>query len=423
MRNAVRKPDDIVTRLGMQMPWKTWWNFRIDFGGSVLFALFNVVVNQFYVPMAIRHGVSNLGVGLLTAAPAIGMLWSPMWAHLMRGRSTKPFVLWPLVVGRMSVLLAGALLTPAAFLFTAFMVNLMNGIQAPAYPALLARMYPPALRGRLMGYVRVAQGTLLIPLAYLVGEWSQHQGDRWPLIGAAIMGTVSVILFSRVREVETPAPEGAEHTSARRTTQIFGHWQIARASRPLTIFLMATMATGFGNLLAGPIYQIYQVHTLNLSNAQIGVTRVAYYVALLVAYFAVGWIIDTWSPRHAMFIGMSAYALAPALYVLSGSFSAVISSCALLGVGDAVWDIGCMSYIFRAVPGREAEAFGLHFLLFGIRGAIAPLVSTAMTHAMSLTDIFLIAIGICALGIAIFAVPPTPRAPSPTVEAPQPGAP
>lgn len=423
MRNAVRKPDDIVTRLGMQMPWKTWWNFRIDFGGSVLFALFNVVVNQFYVPMAIRHGASNLEVGLLTAAPAIGMLWSPVWAHLMRGRSTKPFVLWPLVIGRMSVILTGALLTPVAFLVTAFIVNFMNGIQAPAYPALLARMYPPALRGRLMGYVRVAQGTLLIPLAYVVGQWSQHQGDRWPLIGAALMGTLSVILFSRVREVEPADPQGHPEARRRRIHPIFGNWQVARASRPLTIFLVATMVTGFGNLLAGPIYQIYQVHTLNLSNAQIGFTRVLYYVALLVAYFAVGWIIDTWSPRRAMFIGMGAYALAPALYVLDGSFTAVMISCALLGVGDAVWDIGCMSYIFRAVPGREAEAFGLHFLLFGVRGAIAPLVSTAMTHAMSLTDIFLIAIGICALGIALFAVPTQPRAPSRQVEAPQAGTP
>ncbi|SIT00713.1 MFS transporter [Alicyclobacillus vulcanalis] len=416
-------PEDIVTRLGMQMKWKTWWNFRIDFGGSVLFALFNVVVNQFYVPMAIRHGASNLEVGLLTAAPAIGMLWSPVWANFMRTRSPKPFVLWPLVVGRMSVLIAGFGLTPGAFLVTSFIVNLMNGIQAPAYPALLARMYPPTLRGRLMGYVRVAQGTLLIPLAYLVGQWSQHQGDRWPLVGAAVMGTLSVLLFSRVREVESPGEGLRSDEQGHRLLQIFGHWHVARSSRPLAIFLMATMATGFGNLLAGPIYQIYQVHTLNLSNAEIGVTRVLYYVALLVAYFVVGWVIDTWSPRHAMFIGMSAYALAPTLYVLDGSYGAVMASCALLGVGDAVWDIGCMAYIFRAVPGREAEAFGLHFLLFGIRGAMAPLISTAMTHAMSLTDIFLVAMGICALGIAIFAMPPTPRAPSRAVEAPQAGTP
>ncbi|MCL6548554.1 MAG: MFS transporter [Alicyclobacillus sp.] len=411
-------------------------------GKTVVFSSLTVLVSFAALYFA-NFGLYRSGVGVavgvaitlltcLTLIPALMALLgrSLFWPVIPKpGQDHRPSRLWgwssrlstrrPWVV----MLALAVLLTPVAFLVTAFIVNFMNGIQAPAYPALLARMYPPALRGRLMGYVRVAQGTLLIPLAYVVGQWSQHQGDRWPLIGAALMGTLSVILFSRVREVEPADPQGHPEARRRRIHPIFGNWQVARASRPLTIFLVATMVTGFGNLLAGPIYQIYQVHTLNLSNAQIGFTRVLYYVALLVAYFAVGWIIDTWSPRRAMFIGMGAYALAPALYVLDGSFTAVMISCALLGVGDAVWDIGCMSYIFRAVPGREAEAFGLHFLLFGVRGAIAPLVSTAMTHAMSLTDIFLIAIGICALGIALFAVPTQPRAPSRQVEAPQAGTP
>ncbi|GLG01080.1 hypothetical protein Alches_11190 [Alicyclobacillus hesperidum subsp. aegles] len=411
MGKALSHSESVTYRLGMQMRRETWRNFQIDFGGSVLFALFNVVVNQFYAPMAIRHGATNLDVGLLSAAPAIGMLLSPLWAGLMGQRSPKPFVLWPLTIGRMSVVIAGMFLSPLVFVLISFVVNFMNGIQAPAYPSLLTRVYPPHLRGRLMGYVRVAQGFLLIPLAYVVGIWSQATGDRWPLILAALFGTASVILFCRVREVE-PRPETNENmlsaprrsflTSARR------QWLLVRENRPLALFLAATTATGFGNLLAGPIYQIYQVHRLNLSNDQIGMTRVAYYIALLVAYFVLGWLIDKSSPRLAMFVGMLAYTLAPLLYVVFGSYFGVIVSCMFLGVGDAAWDIGCMAYIFKVSPGREATAFGLHYLLFGIRGTVAPILSTALTHNMSLSAVFLASAAVSALGVALLCLPQRP---------------
>ncbi|GMA58831.1 hypothetical protein GCM10025858_33340 [Alicyclobacillus sacchari] len=214
-----------------------------------------------------------------------------------------------------------------------------------------------------------------------------------------------------MREVE-PRPEiaqGAPDASRRSLlTSARRQWSLVRENRALALFLAATTATGFGNLLAGPIYQIYQVHTLNLSNDQIGMTRVAYYVALLVAYFALGWLIDKWSPRVAMFVGMLAYTLAPLLYVLFGSYFGVIVSCMFLGVGDAAWDIGCMAYIFKVTPGREATAFGLHYLLFGIRGTIAPILSTALTHSMSLSEVFLASAAISAIGVGLFCLPQRP---------------
>jgi len=94
-----------IVRLGMEMQRMTWFNFRIDFTASILFSLYNVVVNQFYVPMAIHHGISNFEVGLLTAAPAIGSLLSPLWAAMMGNRSPMPFILWPNLIGRLSIII------------------------------------------------------------------------------------------------------------------------------------------------------------------------------------------------------------------------------------------------------------------------------------------------------------------------------
>lgn len=398
MKNDINERD-AKYRIGMWMRPETWFNFRIDFTSSIIYSLFNVVFAQFFAAMAIRHGASNLDVGLLSAAPAIGALFSPIWASMVRDRSPKPFVLWPNLAARLSLIFVGFWLTPLMFVSIAFFVNFLAGIQAPAYPALLTRIYPAKLRGRLMGYVRVAQAVFLIPLAYVVGVWMDEGGDKWPLICAAILGSLSVVVFYAVREVE-PIPETDGDGPMRGITARFVvPWKLLKTVPGLAIFLVGVSATGFGNLLAGPLFQIYQIHTLNLNNAQIGITRVAYYTLLLVAYFIQGFVIDKLSPRHALVFGMLAYALAPLLYVLIGNYSSVIVASACLGIGDATWDIGVMSYVFKLAPGREASVFGLHLLLFGLRGTVAPVLSTAATEFIPLSVVFVVSSTLCLAGM------------------------
>lgn len=67
-----------VYKLGMQMTPRVWFNARIDLSATLLFSIFNVVLNQFFMPFAIQEGASKLQVGLLSAAPAVGLLFSPI---------------------------------------------------------------------------------------------------------------------------------------------------------------------------------------------------------------------------------------------------------------------------------------------------------------------------------------------------------
>lgn len=406
MDGAVQKR---VVRFGMNMKVATWFNFRIDFSASILFSLYNVVVNQFYVPIAIRHGVTNVEVGLLTAAPAIGSLLSPLWAGLMGERSPMPFILWPNLVARLSITVLAFWLTPWMFVVVALFTNFLLAIQAPAYPAILTRMYPTVLRGRLMGYVRVAQCVFLVPLAYFVGSWFHVVGDRLPLVCASLTGALSMLVFTAVKQVEPSASEPAasrtqgvvhkrQHSLSRAVLHVRELTRMVRLTPGLGAFFVATTVTGFGNLVAAPLLQIYQIHVLDLSNLQIGVTRTVYYLFLLIAYFVLGWVIDKMSPKRALVAGMVAYALAPLLYVLFGSYLAVMAAYGLQGIGDAAWDIGLMSYVFRLAPGKEASVFGIHLLLFGLRGTIAPLLSTAVAAVFPISLLLTVASVLCFAG-------------------------
>src|SRR5690606_31837517 len=116
-------------RLGLQMSPGSWHNFRADVIASGLFSLFNVVFNQFYMPIAIQQGASHIQVGLLAAAPAIGLLFSPLWASWIERTNPKGFVVWPNLIGRALIILPALFGAPLVFVIAALVFQLLMGIQ------------------------------------------------------------------------------------------------------------------------------------------------------------------------------------------------------------------------------------------------------------------------------------------------------
>ncbi|MEK4252260.1 MFS transporter [Paenibacillus sp. FSL W7-1287] len=393
--------------LGMHMPPRVWWNVRVDFIATLFFSLFNVVMNQFYIAFAIQEGASNLQVGILSAAPAIGLIFSPIWASwIEKSSSPKPFTIWPNMIGRLLLLLPAIFPDPSVYVVTAVIFQLLMGIQAPAYAALVSRIYPTNIRGRLMGYVRVGSGMLMIPLAYLVGSWADILGPRGPLIAAAIAGFISVSIFNSIKvSKQGSAPKTSavkEVAKVGRKQKIIEQFQLIKSNRLLAIFLIATTFSGFGNMISIPLYQIIQVDILGLTNVEIGYARVAYYVALLLTFWLGGIMIDRIDIKYILLIGISAYAIVPMLYSLWGTYPAVLLGNGIQGIGEAIWDIGIMAFIFKIAPGREAVVFGIHLMFFGIRGSIGPILGTSLTSTLNIDVILMIASTFAWIGTLLF---------------------
>ncbi|MFD1956247.1 MFS transporter [Paenibacillus thailandensis] len=386
-------------RLGIPMTPRVWHNARLDFGTSCLVSLFTVVMNQFFMPFAIQQGASNLQVGLLSAAPAIGLIFSPLWAvWIEKSRSPRPFVVLPNAIGRL--LLVGPALypQPSVYVATAIVYQLLMGIQSPAYASLVSRMYPSDVRGRLMGYVRMAMGAFMIPLAYLVGSWSDAAGPSGPLIAAAVTGTAAIALFQWLRLPKHAAPGSA----ASNRFSLRDQWALVSGNKTLAVFLLATTFSGFGNMLANPLYQIIQVDVLGLSNTQIGYARIAYFTGLLLTYGLAGRFIDRFDIRYTLTVGIGAYGVVPLLYGLWGTYPAVVLGNGIQGVGEAIWDIGILSYIVRLAPGREATVFGIHLMMFGVRGTLGPLLGASLSSHVPLPGLLVLA-GACGFaGTALF---------------------
>ncbi|HEY8528453.1 MAG TPA: MFS transporter [Paenibacillaceae bacterium] len=372
-----------------------WHNFRCELAAALIFSLFNVVFNQFYIPMAIRQGATEFQVGILSAAPAIGLLFSPLWAPFIQRSDPKPFVILPNLIGRLLILLPAIFGAPVVYVVTSLIFNLIMSIQAPAYASLVTRIYPPPQRGRLMANVRVAMVLLMIPLAYLVGVWLDAAGPGGPLAAAAITGALSILIFLRMRESapDQPAPAGR--------FALKGQWSLVRENRKLRVFFLATFVTGFGNMVAVPLYQIVQVDRLGMTDVQIGTARVVYFVFLLAAYFISGRMIDRYSAERTIVYGIGMCGFIPMLYAVAPDYATVLICSGLQGTVDAIWDIGVLVFINRIAPGREAVVFGLHMMLFGIRGTAGPLLSTALAATVPLAWLLMAAAVFGWLGAAV----------------------
>jgi Na+/melibiose symporter-like transporter len=239
------------------------------------------------------------------------------------------------------------------------------------------------LQSRLMGYVRVAMGLIMIPMAYIVGRWSEQHGSSGPLAAASITGVLSILIFFWLRESESKPSQPI----ATKRASFKEQWQLIRQNRELGIFLVTTTICGFGNILTQPLYQIIQKSVLELSFIEIGIARTTYFTCLLCSYFIVGSFIDKLASRQIVLSGIAAYSTVPMLYGLSESFPIVIIGSGVQGFGDAIWDIGILAYVCRLAPGREA---------------IGPLLSTGLTDVLPFSSMLLTA-SICGwIGSAIF---------------------
>lgn len=388
-------------RLGLPIGDIAWNNFRLDFIATLLFSLFNVVFNQFYLPMAIRQGASDLEIGLLSASPAIGLLFSPLWTGGIERFGPRRFVIIPNLIGRSLIILPALFGAPAVYVVTALAFQLLMGMQAPAYASLVTRMYPARQRGKLLGYVRVGMCVLMMPLAFGIGNWIDRSGPRPALISAALAGVLSIWIFRRVRN-----EDGSEEANAPAAASPKSSWRerfaLLRGNRELLVFFAATTFSGFGNILANPLYQMIQVKELDLSNSQIGMARVVYYAFLLLSYFGSGRAIDRFSPKRTLVYGLGAVIVVPLLYGLSPSFGSVLVASGIQGVADAIWDIGVLAFVFMIAPGREASVFSVHLMLFGIRGTIGPLLSTGLVGTVPFS-VILMGASFCGLiGTALF---------------------
>lgn len=388
-----------ITFLGMVMDRTTRWNFLCEAINAALLGVFLGIVNPFTLPLAVRLGAGPMAVWMITAAPFIGNIFSPIWAGLSYNTRKLPWVVWANVIWRGGVGLIGFLVNPAAIAGTWLFTNVANVSCNTAYGALVQRIFPPRIRGRLMGYIRLAQAAAMLPTTLLAGRLLDKYGPRSLYAVAGAMGLLAIFIYSFTKEpVDAPPPSGP----LAQPKPVEGLKQ-AVTDRPFRSFMVASILFHGGALVASPLYAVYQVRQMGLSSTQISYLALAWNVAWLVAFGVWGRVIDRKGPR-AVVIGAAFFYLGmPLAYGLAGGAFALVALGSLCqGVADAALDLGGWNLILGVNPDRVGSYTAAYMMVTAVRGALGPLLGSWLLGVAGFQTTFLAATALVFSGLAVF---------------------
>ena len=339
-------------------------------------------------------------IAVMTAAPFIGNLLSPLWARQMEGKGKLPFVLGSWIPARALLFLMPLATFPWLFVGLVSGVQFIGTISTPAYTTLMRDIYPDRQRGRLMGYVRVAAQTFTFLATLTAGRLLDHGiSYRYLFPVAGLLGIAAAFSFSRVRPLVAQASvvEGARRLSAREF--LLDTLSILRENVGYRWFALSVFTYGFGNLMVIPLYALYQVDVLGITNTQIA--NLANFASLwaIAGSFFWGRFVDRHGAGRSVLISILLITVSPLVYLMTRSVEGLFFASALAGFGFAGIELSYMQSILSyAEPGRAAQYQSLHSLLLGVRGVLAPLVGVPLMHALDYPKVFLLAFAIMGAG-------------------------
>lgn len=344
----------------------------------VTFAAFtDIVAYSIAVPvlpdLSRRLGASPTVIGLMFAAFGVTLLAVsiPMGAVSDRvGRKV------PLVGGLIALALSTLLLAFADRLSWLFAARLIQGA-ADAITwvvgfALLADLYGPAERGRVMGVV-MSGASFGFMFGPSLGGWLYERGGvRLPFVTVAAFAAACAVAFLWMRLPVQPA--AGERPDLR---------LIARDSAVATCTLAVIVIASTLSMLE-PVLSLWLSAHLGLMPARVGLVFGVAAFATTALHPLYGRLADRWGGRRLTMVGLAAAALmlpvlsrawsfgsAVGLYVLQAAAGALAITPSLAYMGDAISEAGARK------PGG-AESFGVAYGLYNFAWGIGLLAGPAV---------------------------------------------
>lgn len=179
-----------------------------------------------------------------------------------------------------------------------------------------------------------------------------------------------------------------------------GVWLASCAS----LLIVGAYAALFGPAL---LPEIMRRTGVGMGNA--GAVFTASFGAAIVSTAAAGPALDRFGRRWPLALGLALNGVALVTIPLAGSWPALLTLVALLGLGEGALVVGVHVVVAEASPGREAGALNLLNVGFGVGAVLGPALAAAVRAADGRPTLVLAALGLaqlaCAAVVARAAVP------------------
>jgi MFS family permease len=348
-------------------------------------------------------------IAFYTSQQFVGSVLTAFSIVLMRRRRT------------MNVITVSWLLARSLFLFFAFIQHpvwmivlgslfwLLEAFPNPGYTRILQKIYPDAVRGKVMSLVRVGRIATVVLITPLAGWALDHLGYRILFPIGSLLGITSTLLFTRLEVNEGPLP-------ARQTRTLAELWRILRDDKRFALYLRSFAFYGTGTLMSWTVYPLVQVDRLHLSYSDLGLLGLAQSLCWLVGYIFWGRVVDQRGGVFVMRMNCLFAMLAPFSYIWATNGWILLPAFMVQGFINAGWDMGLINAgIQLADPERVTEYAAVQGTVVGIRGMIVPYFSVILlAFGLPITAIFIISIMLMAIAWVMFGAVDVPALEQPS---------
>lgn len=351
-------------------------NLSIDIASGAGVGLSMALVGVLVPVVARRGGLDALGLAVLATGPFVANVLA-LFAGRLGARSPRSLAAVR-VLGGLALVLMLPLAGPVALAGLVLFFWITVALAAPYQMRLWGAIYPTGSRGRLIGIVGTGRSAAAALGSLIGGILADRIGG---LEVVALGGVLGMILGSLAAGYRVPRTDEGPAYDLRRSVRTL------TSSPRLVRITIAQMFLGAGFIGAAPLYAFVHVDRLQLSLAEVGVLGILVAGATTVAYLPWGGLADRRGGLLVFQIGSTMGATALFLYAWGPSFAVLAVASVLTGFNNGAVEIGIQAAIGELAPsGERAAAMAAWSAANGVRGIIAPFVSTVL-YAAGIVDI------------------------------------
>jgi MFS family permease len=366
------------------------------------FGQLSAVTNTFVSVFALRLGASSLLMGLRTALPAlINVLVQVPAARLVEREADRRRVLllWQFLMRLPVLLMVLAPLLPqpwrAGFVvYLAVAGAIPTAVATVSFTSLFGDVVAPKDRAHVVSMRNASLAAATTLTLLLTGQVLDIL--PFPLGYQAVFAlafAASSVSLCYLARVVFPKGEGAELETGqpRQPLNLLRSVRNLLAQPDFSRFTAAAFVFHWGLYFPIPLYPIYRVRTLGLSEGWIGALSMFESAVTIVAYFAWARLAQRHSSRFTLLVGVLLVSFFPIGTALSSSPWPLLVVAAVAGLASPAFNLGLFNGLLEVAPAERRATFVAVFnMLMNVAAFVSPLLGTVVADWLGIRQALMI---------------------------------